>query len=204
MKKLITVLPHQNIKPAYYGDETGTLYPECQKPVMNIATVTALANIAKDDDFKVYVIDSMHDEGGEMNYKNLCDELKSYYGDHVMIERVDAPLTYTNRDQLLVFKKLYGLFEKGDEVYLDITYGYKPLPMTIMTALNYAKKFVDNIRVMKIVYGHYDFSHKDDNNYIHKLISVTSIFYLDQLIDTLSSMNVKDPMKFIDQVFPED
>lgn len=54
-----------------------------------------------------------------------------------------------------VFQAVYDCLEPGDEVYLDITYGFRSLPMLGITLLNYAKA-LQHVRVKAIYYGNYE------------------------------------------------
>lgn len=54
-----------------------------------------------------------------------------------------------------VFNKVFDTIQEGDEIYFDITHGFRSLPMLAIVLLNYAK-FLKNIRVCGIYYGAFD------------------------------------------------
>lgn len=54
-----------------------------------------------------------------------------------------------------LFERLYACLEPNDEVYLDITHGFRSLPMLLMVLLDYAKA-LKNIQVKKIYYGAFE------------------------------------------------
>ena len=74
--------------------------------------------------------------------------------------------------------------------------------MLVMVACNYAYKFVEDVSIKKIFYTLYDFS--KDENYVHKIIDMTSLFYLEQFLQKTSVENSKDPTKLIDLLFFKD
>lgn len=54
-----------------------------------------------------------------------------------------------------LFTTIHKQFQTNDEVYVDITHGFRFLPMLLMTVLNY-EKVVHNIAVKKIFYGAFE------------------------------------------------
>jgi len=51
-----------------------------------------------------------------------------------------------------IFQKIYDQIQPGDEVTLDITYGFRSLPMLGMVLIHYAK-MLKNIRIRAVLYG---------------------------------------------------
>lgn len=51
-----------------------------------------------------------------------------------------------------IFEKVFGLFQNGDELYLDITHAFRSIPMLAMAVLSYAK-VMRNITVHSFSYG---------------------------------------------------
>lgn len=54
-----------------------------------------------------------------------------------------------------IFEKIYGIFKEHDEVYFDITHGFRSLPMLNLVLINYAK-LLKNISVKGIYYGAFE------------------------------------------------
>lgn len=70
-------------------------------------------------------------------------------------EAIDIPNGYTETEIWTVFEQVFQRLEAGDEVYFDITYGFRSLPMLGMALLNYAKA-LQGITVKAIYYGNYE------------------------------------------------
>ncbi len=70
-------------------------------------------------------------------------------------EAIDIPNGYTEAEIWKVFDQIFQRLEPGDEVYFDITYGFRSLPMLGMVLLNYAKALRE-IEVRAIYYGNYE------------------------------------------------
>ncbi|MEG1474207.1 MAG: TM1812 family CRISPR-associated protein [Longicatena sp.] len=199
MKKIFTIVGQQKLEERFFGDSDGVLYPECKKKVKSSLLPTLLRNIEKKETFKILALDSFKTEYSDTNYKLLEEELNDNFPGQFEIERLYAPVKGSGKDQVAIFKAIYQKFEEDDEIYFDITFGMKPTPMAVLVACNFAKKFVKGVRIRKLIYTLYDFT--KDENYVHKIIDVTSLFYLDQLIDTMSSMESSNPTAFIESVF---
>lgn len=61
-----------------------------------------------------------------------------------------------------IFKLVFDQIKDGDEVYFDITHGFRSLPMLAMVLINYAK-FLKNVKVLGIFYGAFDAREIMDN-----------------------------------------
>lgn len=58
-----------------------------------------------------------------------------------------------------VFNTLYGLLEDGDELYFDLTHGFRYLPMLVLVFGNYAK-LLKHATIKSITYGNYEMSER--------------------------------------------
>ncbi len=54
-----------------------------------------------------------------------------------------------------VFQTVFSEIEEGDELYFDITYGFRSLPMLGMVLLDYARA-LKNVTIKKLYYGNYE------------------------------------------------
>ena len=71
--------------------------------------------------------------------------------------------------------------------------------MLVMVACNYAYKFVEGISIKKIFYTLFDFT--QDSEYVHKIIDMTSLFYLEQFLQKQSEGNSQDPTRLMNLLF---
>lgn len=72
-----------------------------------------------------------------------------------------------------IFDTIYNLLQDGDELYFDITHGFRYLPMYVVVLGNYAK-FLKNVTVKGITYGNYEASH-DGNAPIMDLLPLSTL-----------------------------
>jgi len=90
-------------------------------------------------------------EGNFYQGQGLQQALKKY--PHLSINTItDLPSGLTEVEIWLLFEKIYACLQVNDEVYLDITHGFRTLPMLLTVLLDYAKA-LKNIQVKKICYG---------------------------------------------------
>ena len=93
--------------------------------------------------------------------------------------------------------------EEGAELYADITFGQKTIPMVLMCAFHFAEKFFD-ADVKKIIYGKVEFiKHADGIAYPEnpELYDVTPLYYLNNLMGTMEAPNGTEALKALDAFF---
>jgi len=68
-----------------------------------------------------------------------------------------------NEDEIwTIFHDLFGNLEEGDDLYFDLTHGFRYLPMLVLVFGNYAK-FLKNVKIAHISYGNYEARNIDSN-----------------------------------------
>ena len=205
MKKIYTVLGLSPQDPkSNYINENGEEYSKCRDKVYFPITAYLTSIIADDEHFILYAVDSGQNEHTLRKNELLKQEIEEYFPGQCDYRYLKADLESNAKGQIATFKELYNTFIDGDdeyEVYFDVTFGFRPTPMTIFIACNYAEKFLENVKIKKLIYSQFDFKNKDNPQLI---VDITSLFLLNNMIDTLSSMNSSNPMKFIDSVFKMD
>lgn len=90
--------------------------------------------------------------------------------------------------QLDTFGKITEKTDDGDILYVCMSYGSKAVPVIQMMAMNYAYKVRKNVSIGCVVYGSVDFNTKEMCIY-----DITSLFYMNQIIDTIAEMKPADP-----------
>lgn len=201
MKKFYTMIAQQPISKSLYGDGNHKLYTACSQAIYMPLIVTLCNEIQGKESFHVLAMDSFQNDSSNKNITLLKEELEAYFPGQYTLDILEAPVEISSNGQIALFKKIYGTFAENDEIYFDITFGYKLIPMTVLIACNYAKKFVKGVRIRKLVYAVYDFSKKEDAAYVHRIHDVTSLVYLNDFIDKMAAFETSDPTALIDQLF---
>lgn len=61
-----------------------------------------------------------------------------------------------------IFERIFDVIEDGDELYFDLTHGFRYLPMLVLVLGNYSK-FLKNVTVKSLTYGNYESRNKETN-----------------------------------------
>ncbi len=61
-----------------------------------------------------------------------------------------------------IFNRVYAVIQDGDELYFDLTHGFRYLPMLILTLGNYAR-YLKNVSIKSITYGNYEGRNRETN-----------------------------------------
>lgn len=81
-----------------------------------------------------------------------------------------------------VFSKMYDLLQDGDELYFDLTHGYRYLPMLLLVLGNYAK-FLKNVRITYMAYGNWEGRELDEVDHENDLAPIIDLLPLSVLED---------------------
>lgn len=161
MKKLFTFLGTGRYEKVFYSyDEQKTDTKFVQEAICNI--------IGND----VQVIACLTEKSKEKNWNELETILSKNKMNYKVIDILDG-----NNDNEIWnnFNLLYEELEENDEIYLDITYSFRSIPVIIISVLNYAK-FIKNIKIKGIYYGAYE-AKKDE------LVPIFNLSLFDKLTD---------------------
>lgn len=155
---------------------------------IQVATLDYLVNYDTwtEDDLAIFLLTKLsHDrnwvDNGQINRKTnepiLSDGLqtclKSRNYPMPIKALTDLPDGNNQTEILEIFDRLFGEIKVGDELYFDITHGFRYLPMLVVTLGNYAK-FLRDVVVKSITYGNFEARNRDTNEaQIMDLISLS-------------------------------
>lgn len=159
------------------------------------------------DDIKVVLLKTMtqsgnSDKNAELFRKEL-DAINANIGTHITYETVETDFIETKANHEKRLRAMLSKIEDGAQLYADITFGQKPLPMVLMCVLHFAEKFF-HADVKKIVYGKVDFvRHEDGASYPEnpELYDITSLYYLNGLVDSMEAPSGEAALKSLDAFF---
>ena len=93
------------------------------------------------------------DETTGLPYEGLHDRLKHF---NLPIQTINNLPDGNNEKEIMeIFIRLYDALQPQDEVYFDITHGFRYLPMLMLVLGNYAS-FLKNIQIRSITYGNFE------------------------------------------------
>lgn len=73
-----------------------------------------------------------------------------------------------------IFEKVFAELQDEDELYFDLTHGFRYLPMLIMVLINYSK-FLKQTLVKSITYGNYESRNKENEAPIINLLPLSAL-----------------------------
>lgn len=91
-------------------------------------------------------------------YTGLCDEVSSIHLPFP-VEDVDIPNGSNEAEIWEIFDVVFSKLQEGDELYFDLTHGFRYLPMLVLVLGNYAK-FLKRAKVKSITYGNFESADK--------------------------------------------
>lgn len=122
-------------------------------------------------------------DDGHIDY--VTKEVKRSEGLETRISKMCLPLQIVpikelpdgnNEEEIMqIFQRVFSLIKEGDELYFDLTHGFRYLPMLVLVLGNYAK-FLRNAKVKSITYGNFEGRNKDKNE--AQLIDLCSLTYI--------------------------
>lgn len=86
------------------------------------------------------------------------------------VSGIDIPMGKNEEEIWQIFDIVYGVLQEDDEVYFDLTHGFRYLPMLVLVLANYAK-FLKKTKICSITYGNFETRSKDG---IAPIIDITA------------------------------
>ena len=204
MKKIIFCdIPMKKSMNAMVYACTGNTNCNYSKEVMFPINAILAESLKKDDEVRVILLRTLDKAGNSGKNSGLfmqeLDAINSEIGANISYETLDSEFKETKDIHEKRLQNMLDKIEEHTEIYADITYGPKPLPMILMCVLSFAEKFL-NCDVKSVVYGKVDF---DDNNKPcnPELYDVTSLYYLNNLTSSMVADNGKDARQSLNEFF---
>ena len=128
---------------------------------------------------RIYII--LTDGSKEQNWETRTDngEPKIGLADTLKEMHLSTPIETiripdgNNEDEIWqIFSDIYKVLNDEDELYFDLTHGFRYLPMMVLVLGNYAK-FLKHTEVKSITYGNYESRDKETN--IAPIINITPL-----------------------------
>ena len=118
-------------------------------------------------------------------------------GTSYSLESIDVPFDDSIQAILNVYQELIARVDDGDELYADITYGSKPMPIVLTMALQYAYRTKSNASIECVVYGQVS-HHKTPKE--ARIYDVTALVQLDEIVRLMADGRISDPKSIIDLI----
>ena len=100
--------------------------------------------------------------GEVIKCEGLCSRLQKMELPFTINTIKNLPDGNTEEEIWDIFERVFNELQDGDELYFDLTHGFRYLPMLVMVLINYSK-FLKNTSVKSITYGNYESRHRVTN-----------------------------------------
>lgn len=204
MKKLIFCdIPMKKDLDSMVYAGTGNVNNNYAKPVIYPINAILAESLKKNDEVKVILLRTLDKAGNCVKNSGLfmqeLDAINADIGAKISYETLDSEFKETKDNHETRLKAMLDKIDEGCQIYADITFGPKPLPMILMCVLSFAEKFL-NCDVKSVVYGKVNF---DDNNKAGspELYDVTSLYYLNNLTNSMVASDGNEARQNLDEFF---
>lgn len=201
----------------YHG--TGNVKSKYDKPVLYPINAFLLDELKDNDELKIVLLKTktgkeLEDEQTKQNARCYEDELDSILKQlsagkidgyravkNVKVDYVPLVSDFdeSKENHEIRFKNMLNYLEEDCDVYADITFGPRLIPMMILYVFNFAERFF-NCKIRGILYGKALF---DEKNKAHsgEMFDVSPMYYLNNLVNSMEAPDGKAAIKALDTFF---
>ncbi len=201
MKKFITVIsmqPSDKFNAVHYSAQEGDTLLENDIKTHYPILIAIRNTVIKREKIAVNIVVTDNCEYVPKNKDTFMEELneaRDEIGFEYELKEIHTSMKETSDKHLELFEDIIKSIDKDDELYTDVSYGEKPTPMVMMMVLNYAYDLCENTDIKAVIYGA-----KNHATGTTEVYDVTSLFYMNSVIQKLSSIKPADPLGFIRNV----
>ena len=207
MKKIVFVDIPMYVKSKLNYCNTGNVKSKFDKEVQYPINAVFAEKLNEDDELKIVLLKSMTsdekvDKQTEGNIEIFKEEFNSVLnGKNISVEYLplESDFDESKENHEIRFKKMISCLENDSELYADITFGPKLIPMMIFCVFNFAERFF-NCNIKNIVYGK---AMHDENNNPHdgELYDVSPMYHLNNLTNSMIASSGEEAIKNLDLFF---
>lgn len=203
MKKIIfaDISMKEELKAVCYKG-TGNAFCNYEKPVVYPINAILAEKLKKDENVKIVLIQTNGDkERVATNTEIFKDELNSInknIGAIISYIEIQSDFKEEKENYEQRIMKMLEQIETEAELYGDITFGPRTVPMIMLCAFAFAEKFFD-ADIKKIVYGKVDWL--DDKPKNPELYDITSMHYLNSLTYNMQANTTEKAMQSLKTFF---
>lgn len=181
---------------------TGNAFCEYEKPVVYPVNAVLAEKLQKDDDVKVVLVQTQGNnnlvEKNTQIFKNELDSINKNIGAKITYTEISSENREEKEQHERRIMTILSQMEQGAELYGDITFGPRTVPMVMLCAFAFAEKFYD-ADIKKIIYGKVDWVKNEPKN--PELFDITELHYLNSLTYNMQSSSVEKAMKSLETFF---
>ena len=163
-------------------------------------------HLKKDDDVKVVLIqteghtDAMKQRAKTNTdlFENELNDINKKIGANITYVTISSDFNEAKKEHEKRIMTILEQMEKGAELYGDITFGPRTIPMILLCAFSFAEKYYD-AHIMKIIYGKIEFG--ENGPEAPEIYDLTSLYYLNSLTYNLKVDSLDKAMNSLKAFF---
>ena len=187
---------------------TGNACCNYDKPVVYPINAILSEKLKQDDQVKVVLIQTKSDEKRVQKntqiFKDELDEINQAIGAQINYIEISADYSEARENNEKRIMAILEQIEQEAELYGDITFGPRTVPMVLLCAFAFAEKFYD-ADIKRIVYGKVEWRTNQATGksepHNPELYDVTSLHYLNELTYNMQSDSADKAMKALKVFF---
>jgi len=177
---------------------------EYEKPVRCPINGVLAKTLKKSEQVKViYILTTGENSECEQNKKVYIEELENInkeIGAVLSYDKVEIDFEPTKKTYNTLIINLAEKIPDNAEVYVDTTFGFKAIPLSLFCALRFVEEFRDAV-VQYIIYGKVEFNKETRKPEKPMLYDITSLYYLFKLMGSMGASNAESAMETLKDFF---
>lgn len=206
MKKIIfaTIPMKANLEAQDYAAKNNLHLKGVAGPVKFSINAVLAETLRAGDEVKAVLLKTANANGSQdENARLFEEELRRVAGGTAVsfaFESMDLSFDESKLGCEKQLRAILSQMEEDCEIYADITYGPKLLPMILLCAMSFAERFF-GANIKHIVYGKVLFANNKIVPNTQELFDVTSIYYLNGLAFSIEAKSGKEMLEMLDEFF---
>lgn len=156
-----------------------------------------------DDDIKVILLETKAgDKAGTKNAQLFMDELNELNtcGAKITYEVIPSDFTETKEKFKDLYERLIKTFENEAELYADVTFGPKSLPLMIFAAMQFGEKFFD-CSIGNVIYLKTEFKNGKVDESSQIICDYTPLYLLNSFTNTIECSSGEKAVAAVEALF---
>lgn len=206
MKKIVfvTLMMADNMCKRHYPVD-GNSFIEYDGEVYYAINAVLARTIKEDDDIKVILLETKAgDKAGSKNAQLFMNELNELNSCNASITYQVIPYDFIESKEKFedLYIKLIKTFETGMELYADITFGPKSLPLMIFAAMQFGEKFFD-CSIGNIIYLKTEFKNGKVDEGSQIICDYTPLYMLNSFTNTIECVFGEKAVAAVEALFED-
>lgn len=181
---------------------SGNAFSQYEKPVVYPINAILAEKLNKDDEVKAVLIKTNSENSSVKKnteiFETELNEINKTIGAKIVYKTISSDYKEAKENHEKRIMAILEEMEEGAELYGDITFGPRTIPMVMLCAFAFAEKFYDS-DIKKIVYGKVEWINGKPEN--PELFDVTSLHYLNSLTYSLQADTAEKAMNSLKTFF---